>query len=154
MAVTRFEGSGPVARYWLAHCEGFAVEGELRGTVEELIRDGDPYSPSRLLVRTRRGRSRLVPISAVAAVVPEQKTLVVSRPRIRRRRRESQGLPNLRVPVRDLSLRGFAVGSRATRTSALHTWRVARPAVLMLGDSLRLLGAEAAGSLLKIVRRR
>ena len=54
MAAARFEGSGPVARYWLANCEGFRVRGGLSGTVEELLRDSDPHVTTRLVVRTRR----------------------------------------------------------------------------------------------------
>jgi len=148
MTVTRFEGSGPVARYWLAHCEGFAVDGALRGTVEELLRGADPHSTSGLLVRTRRGRRRLVPVSAVSSVVPEEKLLVVSRPRAHRRRRRR------RPPLRAWSARGVASGRRGGAIVAVHVWRVARPGVLMLGDSLRILGAELAGSLRKSLRRR
>ena len=60
MTVTRFEGTDPVSRYWLAHCEGFAVEGAARGVVEELQRDEDPHVTARLVVRTRGGRRKIV----------------------------------------------------------------------------------------------
>src|SRR5690242_2042095 len=81
MADTRFEGTGPVAKYWLAHCEGFAVEGGARGVVEELLHDANPHLTSRLLVRTRRGRTRVIPVSAVASVSPAERTLVVHEPK-------------------------------------------------------------------------
>src|SRR4051794_2733244 len=78
MADERFEGTGPVARYWLANCEGFAVRGGVQGTVEELLRDADPFVTSRLVVR--RGRRRtVVPVEAVAVVIPAERTVLVER---------------------------------------------------------------------------
>jgi len=80
MADERFEGTGPVARYWLANCEGFAVRGGVQGTVEELLRDADPFVTSRLVVR--RGRRRtVVPVEAVAVVIPAERTVLVERRR-------------------------------------------------------------------------
>jgi hypothetical protein len=146
MTATRFEGSGPVARYWLARCEGFAVEGALRGTVEELLRDADPHAASRLLVRTRRGGRRVVPVAAVASVVPEERTLVLSQPRRHRPARRRRQLPDLRGPARA----ALPYAQRA----GVETWRVARPAVLMLGESLRILGRELGASLRLPFRRR
>jgi hypothetical protein len=95
MAPTRFEGTGPVARYWLAHCEGFAVKGGTHGVVESLIRDADPHVTTRLVVRTGGHRRKIVPAHAVAAVVPAAKLLVVERPPRRQRRRRRPKLPAL-----------------------------------------------------------
>src|SRR5262249_61894627 len=108
MAATRFEGRGPVARYWLAHCEGFAVEGGAHGIVEELLTDVDPPATSRLLVRTRRGRLRVIPVSAVATVSPAERTVVVNgrspKPKPRRTRRAvgrvtAAAVPRLRAAI-------------------------------------------------------
>src|SRR4051794_26361252 len=83
MADERFEGTGPVARYWLANCEGFAVRGGVQGTVEELLRDADPFVTTRLVVR--RGRRRtVVPVEAVASVIPAERTVLVAQRRSRR----------------------------------------------------------------------
>ena len=79
MTVARFEGTDPVARYWLANCEGFAVEGATRGVVEELLRDGDPHVTARLVVRTRGGRRTIVPAASDRRVVPADRVLVVER---------------------------------------------------------------------------
>jgi hypothetical protein len=81
MAETRFEGSSPVARYWLSKCEGFAVTGGERGVVEELIRDADPFVTTRLVVRTGRRRRAVVPAEAVAAVDPAERVVFIARRR-------------------------------------------------------------------------
>jgi hypothetical protein len=130
MAPTRFEGTGPVARYWLAHCEGFAVKGGTRGVVEELIHDADPHVTTRLVVRTGGHRRKIVPANAVAAVVPAAKLLVVDRPRRRRRRRLRVRLPTL-PPL---------------------TPGVRRAAAFAL-PSFRALGADFSGSI-RLLRRR
>jgi hypothetical protein len=85
MTETRFEGSSPVARYWLAKCEGFAVQGGARGVVEELIRDADPFVTTRLVVRKGRSRRTVVPADAVAAVDPAERVVFVE-PRRRKPR--------------------------------------------------------------------
>src|SRR3954471_23442448 len=89
MADTRFGGSSPVARYWLAHCEGFVVRGGARGVVEELIRDADPFVTTRLVVRTRGRRREIVAAAAVASVDPAERVLVVQQ---RRTTRPNRGL--------------------------------------------------------------
>src|SRR4029079_6677397 len=94
MTVARFGGTDPVARYWLANCEGFAVEGAARGVVEELQRDGDPHVTARLVVRTRAGRRKIVHAASIASVVPAERVLVVERPRRPRRQ-----MPHIRIPV-------------------------------------------------------
>jgi hypothetical protein len=119
MAVTRFEGTGPVARYWLAHCEGFAVEGGARGVVEELLYDANPHLTSRLRVRTRRGRTRVIPVSAVASVSPAERTLIVHEPR-----RDAK-------PARQRTSRHYV------RRAITHTNAVARPRVRSVLERIR-----------------
>jgi hypothetical protein len=90
----RFDSSSPVTRYWIANCVGFSLKGGGRGTVERVLADGNPHDPSLLEVRTSHRRVRRVPTSAVIAVVPQEKVLVVDH-------RRRQG-PDRK---RDLSLR-------------------------------------------------
>jgi hypothetical protein len=78
---TRFDASSPVTRYWLANCVGFDLGGGGHGTVERILADVDPNYPSVLEVRTSRRRVRRVPTSAVIAVVPAERLLVVDRRR-------------------------------------------------------------------------
>lgn len=132
MTVTWFEGAGPVARYWLAHCEGFAVKGATKGVVEELIRDADPHVTTRLVIRTGGHRRKVVSASAVTAVVPAQKLVVVER--LRKPRRQ------LHVPPALIRL-------------ALHAEPPLRAALAVLAHSLRLLAGEMRGSL-RLRRRR
>ena len=77
----RFDATSPVTRYWLANCVGFSLAGGGRGTVERILADGNPHDPSLLEVRTSYRRVRRVPTSAVIAVVPQEKVLVVGRRR-------------------------------------------------------------------------
>jgi hypothetical protein len=143
MAATRFEGRGPVARYWLAHCEGFAVEGGAHGVVEELLHDADPHLTSRLLVRTRRGRLRVIPVSAVATVSPTERTLVVNgrspKPKSRRRRRAVARMTAAALQ----RLRAAAEIARArVRAGAAALWPLVHGATVVLRGSFRQLGAE------------
>jgi hypothetical protein len=174
MAVTRFDGGGPVARYWLANCEGFVVQGGARGVVEELIRDADPHVTTRLVIRTRARRRRIISAGAVSEVVPADGVLIVSRPRARRRMRQQPWrLSAARVRVESVRVVG-AVGRMAavvvdrvasagppTRLALLaarrrlvlfanDAWMLARPALLLLAGSFRILAVEsqATGRLL------
>jgi hypothetical protein len=72
----RFDGSSPVARYWLAQCEGFRVEGPLRGTVEKVVGSVDLQTAESLVVRTA-WRRRNITVDAVEAVVPAARLIVV-----------------------------------------------------------------------------
>jgi hypothetical protein len=72
----RFDRSSPVGRYWLAQCEGFRVEGPLKGRVEQVVGSVDSQSAEALVVRTAWGR-RDVPVAAVDAVVPAARLIVV-----------------------------------------------------------------------------
>lgn len=73
----RFAASSPVARYWLVNCVGFSLAGGGHGTVERVLADGDPYTPSLLEVRTKRRAVRRIPTAAVVEVVPSERILVV-----------------------------------------------------------------------------
>jgi hypothetical protein len=77
----RFDATSPVTRYWLANCVGFSLAGGGHGTVERILADANPHDPSTLEVRTSRRRTRRVPTSAVIAVVPSERLLVVDRRR-------------------------------------------------------------------------
>jgi hypothetical protein len=156
MAATRFEGRGPVARYWLAHCEGFAVEGGAHGVVEELLHDANPHLTSRLLVRTRRGRTRVIPVSAVATVSPAERTLVVNgrtpKPRPRRRRRTAARLTGAAW----LRLQAAAEALRPrVRAGAAAVWPLVHGTTVVLRGSFRQLAAElrmTAGGLRSVQR--
>ena len=80
----RFGRSSPVLRYWLAHSEGFAVSGGVKGVVAELVRNGDPHEPAALVVRRRRG-TRTIDAGTVVAVLPDKKLLLVEKSKRRRR---------------------------------------------------------------------
>lgn len=156
MAVTQFEGTGPVARYWLAHCEGFAVEGGARGVVEELLHDADPHLTSRLLVRTGRGRTRVIPVSAVETVSPAERMLVVHerrpkpKPKARRQRTSS-------ARVRHAVSRGTAIAhsqlhdalerSRLrVQAGAAAVWPLVHATGVVLRGSFRQLATELRAS--------
>jgi hypothetical protein len=151
MAVTRFEGTGPVARYWLAHCEGFAVEGGARGVVEELLHDASPHLTSRLLVRTRRGRTRVIPVSAVATVSPAERTLVVHEPRPKQKQKRKEKTSPRRVrraATRTTAVARSAVRAAATTLSprvhagAAAVWPLVHSTTVVLSGSFRQLATE------------
>jgi hypothetical protein len=149
MAATQFESAGPVGRYWLAHCEGFAVRGGADGVVEELIRDADPHVTTRLVVRTGHRRRKVVPAGSVAVVVPAERLVVVERARRRHPRRPplpTPSLARLRPPVRR--------AQRAVLRSARGAARLARPTSAVLVRSLRMLGAELRASAALLLRSR
>jgi hypothetical protein len=144
MTVTRFEGASPVARYWLANCMGFAVRGDAHGVVEDLIRDGDPFVPTRLVVRTRSRRRRIVPARAVTLVVPAERTLVVTRPR---RRERTERTPRLAPLARSARARG--VGTVAALRPHASS---AAAAVAAAGPPARAAAAGAWERLLALAR--
>lgn len=72
----RFDRSSPVARYWLAQCEGFRVKGTLNGTVEKVVGSVDRQRPESLVVRTAWRRCN-IPVEQVDAVVPAARMIVV-----------------------------------------------------------------------------
>jgi hypothetical protein len=145
MAVTRFEGTGPVARYWLAHCEGFAVEGGARGVVEELLYDANPHLTSRLLVRTRRGRTRVIPVSAVASVSPAERTLVVHEPRSKPKSKpkpKSKKQRTSRRYIRRAIARTTTVVRPRVRAGAAAFWPFVHAAAVVLRGSFLQLSTE------------
>jgi hypothetical protein len=173
MAVTRFEGGGPVARYWLANCEGFAVKGDARGVVQALIHDADSPVPTRLVVRTRSRRRMVVSSDAVTSVVPASRVLVVERRRARRHvprpsrpvavagsvaAARSAAAARSVVPAAQAAGRKVAATAgpptrvaataarRQTIVLARESWRLSRPALLILLSSFRMLALEARAS--------
>jgi hypothetical protein len=160
MAVTRFEGTGPVARYWLAHCEGFAVEGGARGVVEELLCDANPHLTSRLLVRTRRGRTRVIPVSAVASVSPAERTLVVHEPRRKPKPRKQR--TSRHYVRRAITRTNAVVRPRAhsvmewirprVRAGAAAVWPLLHATAVVLSGSFRQLSTELRASTRRLLR--
>jgi hypothetical protein len=158
MTVARFEGTDPVARYWLANCEGFAVEGAARGVVEELQRDDDPHVTARLVVRTRVGRRKIVQATSIATVVPAERVLVVERERGPRPQ-----LPHVRIPVAgtvaklDAGARVVAKPLAAARPRVTEVLRdvgvglaeLAAPAVAFVAHSLGLFAAELRATIVR-----
>jgi hypothetical protein len=140
MEATRFEGSGPVARYWLSRCEGFSVAGDARGVVVELIRDADPAVTTRLVVR-RGLRSRIISATAVASVDPAERVLLVKRRRATRPPRE----------------RRKAVAERTRRTSGKARAAIAAavaaatPSVQAAWSTTTRSGSHAAGQARRVL---
>ena len=70
--------------YWLAHCEGFRVDGPdgRIGVVEHVVYESRPDVPDVVSVASGRWRLRStdVPIADVLEVRPEQERLLVRRP--------------------------------------------------------------------------
>jgi len=127
----RFNRSSAVARYWLAHCEGFRVRGPLKGRVEQVVAAADLQTAQALVVRTR-GRRRSIPVEAVDVVVPASREIVVA-----------QVAPN-----------GSSAGSRAVSAAAATAARVTPRAARSLADvmkALALLVAIGAATLARIV---
>jgi hypothetical protein len=159
MAVTRFEGRGPVARYWLAHCEGFAVEGGARGVVEELLHDANPHLTSRLLVRTRRGRVRVIPVSAVSTVSPAERTLIVHEPRPKPRskpktssRRVRRAVMRATAVTRPVLHSAVQALRRRVRGGAAAVWPLVHATAVVLGGSFRQLAAELRATARGVLR--
>ena len=70
-----------VLEYWLAHAEGFDVVSRRkpRHRVDHVIVDRQVGAASVLVVRRRRGRrTRVIPVSAIAAVDPFERLLYVT----------------------------------------------------------------------------
>jgi hypothetical protein len=169
MSAAQFEGEGPVGRYWLANCEGFAVKGDAHGVVKELIHDSDSLVPTRLVVRTRSRRRMIVPADTVTSVVPASKVLVVERRRERRHTlRPARPVAAASVvsarAARAVVPTAHAAGKRVVATAgppskvaaaaarrqtvvlARESWRLSRPALAMLVSSLGMLALEVRGS--------
>jgi len=129
----RFNRSSAVARYWLAHCEGFRVRGPLKGRVEQVVAAPDLQTAQALVVRTR-GRRRSIPVEAIDVVVPASREIVVAAELV---------APN-----------GSSAGSRAVSAAAATAARVTPRAARSLADvmkALALLVAIGAATLARIV---
>src|SRR5262245_14536464 len=168
MGETRFEGSGPVARYWLSRCEGFAVVGATRGVVVELIRDADPAVTTRLVVRTRGRRKKIISATTVASVDPADRVVFVNRRpermstiprrRVRTRRRVQAGATTVRMNA-STATEGTRHALRQARTAttprvqaawslaALQARRVVTPLLLAMLGSFSHLTIEARSTL-------
>jgi hypothetical protein len=121
MAETRFEGSSPVARYWLTRCEGFAVRGGSTGVVESLIREADPYETAWIVVRTRARRRQAVPVDAIASVDPAERVVVVEK-----EEREPRVGPAVRAAGAAVAPRARS-GAQAARAATTTTARAIAP---------------------------
>lgn len=119
----RFNRSSPVARYWLAHCEGFRVRGPLKGTVEQVVAGPDLETAQALVVRTRR-RRRNIAVEAVDVVVPASREIVVDAEQVQQN--------------------GTSAGSRAVSAAAATTARVTPRAARSLVDVVKALALVVA----------
>jgi hypothetical protein len=122
----RFDRSSAVARYWLAHCEGFRVRGPLRGTVEQVVGSPDLQTAQELVVRTR-GRRRKIPVEAVDVVVPAAREIVV----------DADEVEPTTSPAREHSRALAQSGSRAVTAAATTTARVTPRAARSAADVLK-----------------
>lgn len=139
----RFDRSSAVARYWLAHCEGFRVRGPLKGTVEEVVGSPDLQTAQELVVRTR-GRRRNIPVEAVGVVVPAAREIVVDADQVESR------TSSARVHSRALA----QSGSRAVTTAAATTARVTPLAARSLASVVKaavILVAVGAAAIARVV---
>ena len=137
MSAARFEGEGPVGRYWLANCEGFSVKGDARGVVKELIHDSDSLVPTRLVVRTRSRRRMIVSADAVTSVVPANRVLVIERRQERRQERR----PALRPP-RPVAA-ASVVSARAARAVVPSAHAAGKRVVASAGPPSKVAAAAA-----------
>jgi hypothetical protein len=147
MTVTRFEGGGPVARYWLANCEGFVVKGGARGVVEDLLHDADPHVTTRLVIRTRARRRKIISASTITTVVPAESVLIVS-PRPGRMYVEAPRVAAAVAAKRVASAvpptrAALLVARRHAVMFASVIWTVAQPMLLALAQSFRILAVES-----------
>ena len=132
----RFDKSSPVARYWLAQCEGFRVKGPLKGTVEQVVGSGDLQDADELIVRTARGRRR-VSVESVEVVVPAARLIVVD------------GRPE--PTAAELRTRAVAqASSRATRSATATVARTAPRAAGLAASVVRTLAMLVLGGLLTL----
>jgi hypothetical protein len=139
----RFDASSPVARYWLAHCEGFRVRGPLKGRVEAVVAAADLQTAQSLVVRTR-GRRRNVPVGAVDVVVPASREIVVDA------RQVAPSAAFARDQSRALARSGSRAVTAAAATTARVTPRAARSvASVVKATALRV--ALAASAVARVV---
>jgi hypothetical protein len=137
----RFDASSPVARYWLAHCEGFRVRGPLKGRVEAVVAAADLQTAQALVVRTR-GRKRSVPVAAVDVVVPASREIVVA----------ARHIEPTAASARGHSRALAKTGSRAVTAAAATTARVAPRAARSLADVLKAVALLIAAGVATVSR--
>lgn len=126
----RFDRSSPVARYWLAHCEGFHVEGQVNGTVEKVVGSVAAQSAESLVVRSG-WRRHSVPVHTVDAVVPAARLIVVEEP-------SRQAEPTQRT--------------RAVRALAATVVAKAPPVARLVRDAAMLLALLVASGIILVLR--
>lgn len=137
----RFDGSSAVARYWLAHCEGFRVRGPLKGTVEQVVGSPDLQSVQALVVRTR-GRRRKIPVEAIDVVVPAEREIVV----------EAKQVVQAASPTRERSRALVSSGSRAVAAASATTAHVTRRAARSFTDVLKAVALLVAVGAVTVAR--
>jgi hypothetical protein len=131
-----FDKTSPVARYWLAQCEGFHVDGLVKGTVEEVLGIVDPQTPEALVVR-RGWRRRTIPVGAVNAVVPAARLIVVDK-------RRAAGTP---TPAQRRTRSVAEKGSRAASSLAAVVVSKGPPALRFVAGVALSLGFLVATAL-------
>lgn len=134
-AARRFDGSSPVARYWLAQCEGFRVKGPLNGTVEQVVASANVHDAEALVVRCR-GRRRNLPVEAVDTVVPAARLIVVDAA-------HTEATTSSAVAE---------AGSRAVTSTAAAVARVAPPARRSVVAAVRTFALLVAAGVVLLVR--
>jgi hypothetical protein len=132
----RFDKSSPVARYWLAQCEGFRVRGPLKGTVEQVVGSGDLQDADELIVRTARGR-RSVRVESVDVVVPAARLIIVD------------GRPEP-SPAAERTRAVARASSQAARSATATVARSAPPVARVMARAVRTLAMLVVGGLLTL----
>jgi hypothetical protein len=135
----RFDRSSPVARYWLAQCEGFRVKGEVNGTVEKVVGSVAEQSAESLVVRTAWRRHH-VPVDAVDAVVPAARLIVVDDP--------SREVAPKRHRTRSLA----DASSRAAGAVAANVADKAPPVARFVRDAAMMFALIVAAGIIMVLR--
>jgi hypothetical protein len=116
-------GSG-VLEYWLLNAEGFTVE-PLGATVERVVVPAPFEPPVALIVQDARGRERVIPAEAIAAVEPLEERLLVDRSSMPRRPRRSPAARMAYAWLRPRAIRAAVAAARYGR----HAYAWLRPRV-------------------------
>ena len=143
----RFDRSSPVARYWLAQCEGFRVKGPLNGTVEKVVGAVDQQSAESLVVRTAWRRHK-IPVDAVDAVVPAARLIVVDDDS----REAACELAAATARARSYECAGAAASSHAAGAVAASVADKAPPLARFLRDVVLTLALFIAAALVTLAR--
>jgi hypothetical protein len=131
----RFDRSSPVARYWLAQCEGFHVKGPVTGIVEKVVGSAAEQSAESLVVRSG-WRRHTIQVDSVDAVVPAARLIVVqvAPPSHHRSRSLAQG------------------GSRAAGAVAATVTDRAPPLARFARDAVMTLALLIAAGIIMVIR--